>query len=207
MKIKFNWRAALLVFAVLQSALLLTGCGNTVSEVSGLLGELPTLLAAIGAFVAGLGSTVSSAVQSETQTVVTDTTASVNEANQLLKTWTQAASSTVLGKIGALLTTTQTTLSNFLGSITSLSPAAAQKLTEIVQIATTAFSGVLALIPLFAGKLGSMSVRELAAFDKQAAPVVKGLREGMKDRYKVWREEATGDALTDAALGQCPKSI
>lgn len=200
---KFNWKRAIAIFALIELIAFATGCGSTISQVSTLLGTVQTVLAGLLAFVAGLTGTIPSAVQTEVDKIASDAQAGVEEALTLVQSWTQSNSTTVLGKVSSIVTALSNNLGSFLGGL-NISGPAAQKITEIVGLVVTTLQGVLALLPLF-GQGASASPRMLMHLDKMGASQASALNATLKQQYAEIVGTPTGNAAVDAALARMPK--
>jgi hypothetical protein len=219
---KFNWRLALLVFICLETTIFLTGCTETVAALGPLLTSLGTLLNAIIAFATGLGSTITPAAQQILTDIGAAVTTAIPQAQADIAAWTQATSSTVLSKVGALLSGIPATVNSLLAAM-GISGSAEQKLSEIIGLAVTAVEGILAFVPLVASELSPVpeqpakteeqksaikkQLERMVRLDKIAAKQVKTLHQSMRDSYKEWVTMPTGDDKVDSVLKSLPQEL
>ncbi len=209
LKIRFNWRAAVLAFVLMEVMLFASACGSTITQITNLLPAIGTLLSAVVAFVTGLGTSVPEAVQNDVKVIEQASQAGITEALALLKSWTQSTSTTVLGKVNDILKSVLGSLSTLLGDI-GLTGTAAQKVQQLVALAISAVEGVLAMIPLF-GRAAAASPHALKEMDRMGAAHAKALHEALKAQYnEIIQPVDASDpqaARINAALAKLPRSL
>jgi hypothetical protein len=194
-----NWKRFATLFALLNIALFLTGCG-WVSAVQALMPGIKIAITALFSLIASLtGKTIPPNVTAFVQKIEDDVAAALVTVGDILSTISSNVGQSVLTQLQAVFEAITTNLNSLLTGLGVSDTSTIARITEIIAAIVTAIEAVLALLPL-AAVAKTLTPEEAVHADKAATNSLKNAHKVFQQRYVVAITPDTGNPDVDAAL-------